>query len=157
MIFPVPCYWFLRLHMTIFGVFFCLSTILNPKFPSEVNWCYLERWAAPLFSFPWLSVFCEIICAPASSHLNSCYTSVCTTCSICLVGRYSEVIGCLTNTFSSCFQSISSRWPRLSNVPNRWPWQSWMPSSGYVAFQVYLLPCVQPAFLSSKSVGLICV
>ena len=143
MIFQIPYDWFLRLHMTIFYVFFWLSTILNPKFPSEVDWCCLEGWAAPLCSFPWLSVFCEMMCAPTSSHLNSFYTSVCTTCSICpVVGRYSEVLGCLTNIFSFCFQSINSRWPRLSSVPNRWPWQNWMPSSGYVASQVYLLQCV---------------
>ena len=53
-------------------------------------------------SFPLLvvCVFCGTMCARASSHLKTYYTSVCTTCGICLiVGRYSEGLGCLANTF----------------------------------------------------------
>lgn len=42
----------------------------------------------------------------------------------------------------SMFCSISSRWFKLWSELNKWPWQSSMPSSGYVDCQVFHPQCV---------------
>jgi len=45
-----------------------------------------------------------------------------------------------------CPRSTNSRWPRLLSVPSKWPWRSWMLSSGYVDFPICLSPCVYPFY-----------